>query len=235
MTIKVYGSLTTVPTRAVVLLCLANNIQYELVEVDLAKLEQQTPEFKALNPAGQVPVLDDDGFILPESTAILRYLAASRHLPDHWFPVDVKARACVDHLLDWYHTNIRQTSGYVFEKAFRPRLFKREPDLVAIRLADGKMNSAMDLLEESFLKAEEGRGPFLLGSSQPCLADICIACECTQTRVLSQADQEKIFTGRDKTKKWLELMEKTLEPHFAEVHKPIDDLFRILEAARSGN
>ncbi|KAL3701671.1 hypothetical protein R1sor_019693 [Riccia sorocarpa] len=235
MTIKVYGSLMSQPTRAIVLLCLANKIPYELVFVDISKLDHKKPEFTALNPAGQIPVLDDDGFILPESVSILKYLATSRHLPDHWYPVDVKARARVDYLLDWYHTNIR-SNCYVFEKEYSSLVsWKMEPDAVAIRSYEQKMNSSMDLVEESFLKAEEGKGPFLLGSSQPSIADILFASEYAQTQILSQADQERIFTGRDKTKKWLELTEKTLDPHFAEVLKPIADLSRVLEAARNGN
>jgi glutathione S-transferase len=47
----------------------------ELVLVDLAKSEQRKPDFLALNPNGRVPVLDDDGFILTESHAIMQYLA----------------------------------------------------------------------------------------------------------------------------------------------------------------
>ncbi|KAF9067230.1 glutathione S-transferase [Rhodocollybia butyracea] len=51
-------------------------IPFELILVDLAKKEQKTPEFLGKQPFGQVPYIDDDGFILYESRAICRYLAA---------------------------------------------------------------------------------------------------------------------------------------------------------------
>jgi glutathione S-transferase len=47
---------------------------YQFVPVDLAKGEQKTADFMALNPHGKIPVLVDDGFVLPESDAILWYV-----------------------------------------------------------------------------------------------------------------------------------------------------------------
>jgi glutathione S-transferase len=51
------------------------NAPYQYVTVDLAKGEQRRPEFLALNPHGKVPVLVDGDFVLPESDAILWYVA----------------------------------------------------------------------------------------------------------------------------------------------------------------
>ena len=59
-------------------------LSYTHVGVDIIKGETQTPDFKALNPAGQIPLLVlDDGRTLAESNAIIRYLAdGSALLPD---------------------------------------------------------------------------------------------------------------------------------------------------------
>ena len=51
-------------------------LDYELRLVDLTKGDQKAPAFLALNPNGRMPVLDDDGFVLWESNAIVEYLAA---------------------------------------------------------------------------------------------------------------------------------------------------------------
>ena len=54
-----------------------------IVSVDILRGESRTPEFLRMNPNGRTPVLDDDGFILAESNAILAYLArGSRFVPD---------------------------------------------------------------------------------------------------------------------------------------------------------
>ena len=55
----------------------------EIVEVDILKGASHTPEFLKINPNGRTPVLDDDGFILAESNAILAYLArGTKYLPE---------------------------------------------------------------------------------------------------------------------------------------------------------
>ena len=53
-------------------------VPYEFVEVDLKRGQHREPEFLALNPAGKVPVLDDNGTIVTESAAICMHLA-ERH------------------------------------------------------------------------------------------------------------------------------------------------------------
>src|SRR5688572_19355258 len=58
-------------------------IACEIVEVDILKHESRTPEFLKINPNGRTPVLDDNGFVLAESNAILAYLArGTKFLPD---------------------------------------------------------------------------------------------------------------------------------------------------------
>jgi len=62
-------------------------IPFELVELDIVKGETRTPEFLAKNPNGKIPVLEtEDGRYLPESNAILWYLAeGTPFLPaDRW-------------------------------------------------------------------------------------------------------------------------------------------------------
>jgi glutathione S-transferase len=58
-------------------------IPCEIVEVDILKGESRTAEFLKINPNGRTPVLDDDGFVVAESNAILAYLArGTKYLPD---------------------------------------------------------------------------------------------------------------------------------------------------------
>lgn len=72
--------------RAHLFLSLAG-VNHELVEVDLAAQQHKTPEFLALNAFGEIPVLDDDGVIIPDSNAILVYIARKIG-PSHWLPTD---------------------------------------------------------------------------------------------------------------------------------------------------
>ena len=71
---------------------------HELIEVDLKAGAHKTPAFLALNPFGQVPVLDDDGVIVSDSNAILVYVAKRLGRSD-WLPEDPRAAAAVQRWL----------------------------------------------------------------------------------------------------------------------------------------
>jgi glutathione S-transferase len=84
---------------------------YELVPVDLDKNENKTPDFLALNPHGKVPVLVDGDFALPESNAILWYVAETH--PDSGLvpPADGtsatrQARARIAQWIDFAQTTL---------------------------------------------------------------------------------------------------------------------------------
>ena len=65
-----------------------------------------TLEFRAMNPAGKVPVIDDDGVIAWESHAILRYLAA-RYGADALWPQAPAKRARIEPWIDWAQTSFQ--------------------------------------------------------------------------------------------------------------------------------
>jgi glutathione S-transferase len=70
----------------------------ELIEVDLKSGAHKKPEFIELNPFGQVPVLDDNGTVVPDSNAIMVYLATKLGRSD-WLPEDPLGAAAVQRWL----------------------------------------------------------------------------------------------------------------------------------------
>lgn len=70
----------------------------ELIDVDLAAGEHKTPAFLALNPFGQVPVLEDGDVVISDSNAILVYLAKKTGRSE-WLPEDAKGAADVQRWL----------------------------------------------------------------------------------------------------------------------------------------
>jgi glutathione S-transferase len=73
-------------------------VDYDEVEVDLRGGAHKRPEFLALNAFGQVPVLDDDGVVIPDANAILVYLAKKFGRAD-WLPEDPAGAAAVQRWL----------------------------------------------------------------------------------------------------------------------------------------
>jgi len=85
MVLKLYGSPKSPWFRLVVTILHEKQVPFEHVAVDLSKGENKTPEYLAKQPFGQVPCLDDDGFIVYESRAICYYIASK--YPDQGTPL----------------------------------------------------------------------------------------------------------------------------------------------------
>lgn len=75
------------------------NLPTELVFVDLAKGAHKSAEFLAMNPFGQVPVIDDNGVVLSDSNAILVYVAKKYDTSGQWLPKEPLAGAQVQRWL----------------------------------------------------------------------------------------------------------------------------------------
>ena len=83
-----------------------------------------TPEYKAMNPNGLVPTIDDDGFILWESHAIVRYLARKHGTGKLW-PSDARIAADADRWMEWYSTTLWPNLRPIFWNLVRPGPDKR--------------------------------------------------------------------------------------------------------------
>ncbi|KYM78583.1 Glutathione S-transferase 1-1 [Atta colombica] len=99
MPIDLYQLTGSPPCRAVLLTAAALEVDLNLKKVDLATGEHLKPEFIKMNPQHTIPTLDDGGFYLYESRAIMTYLANQYGKKDSLYPKDPKKRALVDQRL----------------------------------------------------------------------------------------------------------------------------------------
>jgi glutathione S-transferase len=111
--LQVYGMTVSQPTRSVLLLCNEAKLDFKFNVVDARKLENRTPEFLKMHPAGLLPVINDDGFVLGESGAILLYLAESNALTD-WYPFCIQTKAKINFWMHWHHANTRKSALQLF-------------------------------------------------------------------------------------------------------------------------
>jgi glutathione S-transferase len=103
-----------------------------------------TPEYRALNPNGLVPTMDEDGFILWESNAIVRYLAA-KHSAGNLWPVDLRVRAEADRWMEWQNTTLWPALRPVFWNLIRTPVDQRDPDeMEASRLKSAQVLRILD-------------------------------------------------------------------------------------------
>jgi glutathione S-transferase len=102
-------------------------ITLDIVDVDLRKGENKTPEYLAMNPNGKVPVLVDGDLVLWESRAINRYMASLR--PERGlYPDDAKRRALIDQWSYWQAIHLSPAiQRVVFERLLKSRFGLGEP------------------------------------------------------------------------------------------------------------
>jgi glutathione S-transferase len=97
---RLYHNAISFNSRRALMTALHLDVKLDLEVVNLQKGEQRRPDMLRMNPNGKVPVLEDDGFVLWESHAIMQYLA-DRTPGQTVYPVELRARADVNRWLFW--------------------------------------------------------------------------------------------------------------------------------------
>jgi glutathione S-transferase len=151
-------------SRRVRIALIEKQIQCELVIVDMAARKHREPAYLALNPYGRVPTLEQDGFVLYESTAILNYLEATHPTP----PLtrgSARERAQVDMHMKLCDLQMTRHSGtIIFPKRFLP---KERWNEAAMAEAKGEIEKHLAILDRQLA------GRNYLVAEQFTLADIC--------------------------------------------------------------
>jgi glutathione S-transferase len=152
--ITLFGHPMSTCTRKVLTALAETETPYELRLVDLGKGEHKQEPHLSRQPFGQIPAIDDDGFMLYESRAICRYLAAKTG--GKLLPTDIKQRALVDQWLSIEQSNFSPNAmKFVYHYAF-----KRNQE-------QSVLDAAGDMLDKVYatISAPLASSPFLGGDS----------------------------------------------------------------------
>lgn len=143
-------------------------LAYEAIDAGGAFGVVDTPQYRAMNPNGRVPVIEDDGFVLWESNAIVRYLLG-KHAPNStWYSADPQARAIADKWMDWTTSSFAGPFRTVFWGVLRTPADKQDWPAInaAIKECTELLSMADDALaSQPYLSGKEiGMGDIPLGS-----------------------------------------------------------------------
>jgi len=117
----IYGSSLSAPANRVRMCANLLELEVEFVRVNLREGEHKRPDYLAINPFGKVPALDDDGFSLFESNAIMKYLC--RKAGSALYPDDIQSQARVDQWCDFVASLLGPAYGRVyFNRVLAPAL-----------------------------------------------------------------------------------------------------------------
>ena len=143
--LRILGRLSSVNVQKVVWCADELGIPYQRLDVGGKFGGNDTPEYLAKNPNGLVPTIEeDDGFVLYESNAIVRYLAA-KHAPDQLWPTDLRRRADVDRWMEWQSTAYTPAMWAAFWQLIRTPVEKQDAAAVeASRAKTEKLSGILD-------------------------------------------------------------------------------------------
>jgi glutathione S-transferase len=162
--LRVWGRTNSSNVMKVLWLLDELGLAYERIDAGGPFGRTGTPEYRAMNPLGLVPTLEDDGFALFESNAILRYVCNAHAPATPLYPAAPRARGMVDAWLDFQQTALNRPQSVVFAGLVRTPPDKR--DNAAIAAAVTEAGRIWALLDERL-----GGQPFLCGDGLT-LADI---------------------------------------------------------------
>lgn len=158
---RLYYHPASTTSRIVQLFAMDQGIDLEYKVVDLFTGEHLKPDFAGINPSNLVPVLEDGDFRLTESSAILKYLADKAGSPA--YPKDLKARARVNEMMDWFNANLYRDLGYglIYAQAF-PHHKRPSDEIQSGTVAWGKQKAQgwLKILDEHLLGPKK---PYLCG------------------------------------------------------------------------
>ena len=196
---KLYMHPVSTAARPIRLFIAEHNIPCEEELVDITTGAHHQPPYATLNPSRLVPMLDDDGFRLTESSAILKYLADKYDSPA--YPKDLKKRARVNEVMDWLNTQFYRDFGYglVYPQLF-PHHKRPTDEIHAGTIAWGKDKAKIwfGVLDQHYI----GSHAYTCGDSIT-IADYFGACIVTAGALIGCT-----FEGLPNVKRWLGNVEK---------------------------
>ena len=165
--LTIWGRSNSINVQKVLWACAELKLPYDRIDAGREFGVNTTPEYKAMNPNGLVPTIRDDGLVLWESHAIVRYLARKYGM-GRLCPTDAQDAADADRWMEWAATTVWGPLRVLFLGLVRTPAAKR--DMPVIEAAAAELNTTLAILD-AHLEARE----WVLGSTFS-MGDIPLGC-----------------------------------------------------------
>ena len=157
--IKLYHFPLSTNSRKVRIVLIEKGLEFERINIDLTKKEQKNPDYLKIHPFGQVPALDDEGFIIYDSTIINEYLEDEYPYPT-LLPSDSEGRARARLMEDFRDNKFNpHFIEIIHEVRYKP---EGERDLKLIEHAKAEITNCFDRIERQLEGREYLAGTFSL-------------------------------------------------------------------------
>ncbi len=164
--IKLYGFEPSFPVNRVRYCLNAMELEYKFIRINPLAGENQTEEFLKLSAAGKIPAIDDDGFALFESNAIMKYLC--RKNKSDFYPSDITAQANVDKWVDFTSIHLANGVGKVLFNKVLAGIVGADVDEQSMKDGYGFIERFLGVIDKQL-----GKSTFLASNAMS-IADFCL-------------------------------------------------------------
>ncbi|XP_076176214.1 glutathione S-transferase 1-1-like [Ptiloglossa arizonensis] len=199
--IVLYSQDISPPCRSVLMTAHAIGLELEVREINLLKKDNMKEEFIKINPQHTIPTIDDNGFILTDSHAIVCYLVEMYAKDDSLYPKDLKKRALINQCLH-FDTGVHFSAA---KATFKPMFFQNQK---------APSEAGLDALKEAYGFLDKFlEGKKWLVEDSCTVADICSSATAAGVAVVVNLDDYP------NVKTWLRTCEEEL-PGYKEMNLP---------------
>ena len=156
--IKLYTFPPSTNSRKVRIALIEKGLEFERISVDLTKREQKNPDYLKVHPFGQIPALDDEGFVVYDSTIINEYLEDEYPYPP-LMPSDSEGRARARMMEDFRDAHFNPYFVHIIQES---RKAEGERDTQRIDNAKAEITKAFDRIEAELQGRDYLTGAFSL-------------------------------------------------------------------------
>jgi glutathione S-transferase len=156
--IKLYTFPPSTNSRKVRIALIEKGLEFERINVDLSKREQKASEYLKIHPFGQIPALDDEGFVIYDSTVINEYLEDEYPYPS-LMPKDSEGRARARLMEDFRDNHFNPYFVHIIQETRKP---EGERDAARVDGAKAEIAKAFDRIEKELNGKEYLAGAFSL-------------------------------------------------------------------------
>lgn len=166
--LKIWGRKNSSNVRKVLWCAQELGLDYQSIDAGGEFGLVDEPQYRALNPNGRVPMIEDGELVLWESNSIVRYLGA-RYAPDTpWYPADPVARAKADKWMDWTTSSLAVPFRPLFWGVLRTPA--EQQDWVQINAAHKQCAELLSIADQALATQ-----PYLSGEAAG-MGDIPLGC-----------------------------------------------------------
>lgn len=180
--IKIWGRMSSINVKKVVWAVQELGLDFERLEAGGVHGVVKTPAYVAMNPNSQIPVMEDNDYVLWESNVITRYLCA-KYSPGNFYPTDLRERFDAERWMEWQQTMTNPASRNGFWHLIR--LPAEQRDMALVTQSNALVEPLMALLD-----AHLATRSFMVGERFT-MADIPLGCEVQRWFGLPQSREKR--------------------------------------------